>query len=83
VRALWQMFMHDISDLSGYDVGENGRYDDSYLLDDTDEFSYLPFLIAVGDNFAGFAIVMARKKVNRDVLITVAGLLSVRFLCHA
>ena len=73
VRALWQMFMHDISDISGYDVAGNGRYDDTRLLDGPDDFpggglSCLPFLIAVGDNFAGFAIVKARKKVNREVL---------------
>lgn len=69
VRSLWQSFMYDVSDVAGYDVEENGcyGYDNSHLLDDTDESSCLPFLIAVGDNLAGFAIVWARKQVNRHV----------------
>ena len=63
VRRLWQLFMHDISEFSGYVVDGQGVYDDAFLLDDDDTFRYLPYLIKVEGELTGLAIVNHRRYV--------------------
>lgn len=63
VRRLWQLFMHDISEFSGYDVDGQGVYDDAFLLDDDDTFRCLPYLVRVEGELAGLAVVQHRRYV--------------------
>jgi predicted acetyltransferase len=57
VRSLNQLYLHDLSERAGWDVGEDGRFADAdvdgYWLDSRSH----PFLIRVGGKLGGFAVV--------------------------
>jgi predicted acetyltransferase len=57
IRSLNQLYLHDLSERAGWDVGEDGRFADAdvdgYWLDDRSS----PFLIRVGGKLGGFAVV--------------------------
>ena len=63
VCRLWQLFMHDVSELSGYDVDAQGFYDNDFQMDDDDTSRCLPHLVKVEGELAGLAIVLHRRYV--------------------
>jgi predicted acetyltransferase len=69
LENLVQLYVYDWSELLHFEIGANGRFDDfpldAYWLDDWRH----PFLLRVGDDLAGFALIEERSKVtdNRGV----------------
>ena len=57
IRSLNQLYLHDLSEGAGWDVGEDGHFADAdvdgYWLDNRTH----PFLIRVGGKLGGFAVV--------------------------
>jgi predicted acetyltransferase len=69
LENLVQLYVYDWSELLHFEIGANGRFEDfsldAYWLDNWRH----PFLLRVGDNLAGFALIEERSKVtgNRGV----------------
>jgi len=57
VDQLLELYLHDLSELTGADVGSHGRYDYFFLDDYWSEPDRHPFLLRVGGHLAGFALV--------------------------
>ena len=60
LRALFELYAHDFSPMTGEDVNANGAYTEDNFLEgwwDNDEHPFYPFLLKVEDKWAGFAFV--------------------------
>lgn len=57
VNQLLELYLHDLSELTGADVGPHGRYDYFFLDDYWTEPDRHPFLLRVDGNLAGVALV--------------------------
>jgi predicted acetyltransferase len=64
LENLVQLYAYDWSELSGFDVGEDGRFEDMalapYWLDDWRH----PFLLRVDGKLAGFALIHGRSRLT-------------------
>src|SRR6516162_802430 len=70
VLALFEMYVYDLSELLGLDVGDDGRFH-AYPLDAYwSEPRRHPFLIRVDEKIAGFALVHGRSRLTGDEAVT-------------
>jgi predicted acetyltransferase len=64
LENLAQLYVHDWSEMTPFEVGSDGRFDalaiGPYFLDDWRH----PFLVTVDDKLAGFALVAARSRLT-------------------
>ena len=64
LENLVQLYVYDWSELSGLDVGDDGRFGDlplePYWVDDWRH----PFLLRVGDRLAGFALILEHSRLT-------------------
>jgi len=69
LRALFELYIHDFSPMTGADVDERGRYtDDDFLAGWWDDYKdvFHPFLLAIDSKWAGFALVEVGSYVMSD-----------------
>jgi len=59
VAQLLELYLHDLSPLTGADVGSRGRYGYRYLDDYWSDPACFPFLLRVDGHLAGFALVQS------------------------
>jgi predicted acetyltransferase len=57
VRSLNQLYLHDLSEGAGWDVSEDGRFDDDDVTGYWQDPRCHPFLIRVDGRLGGFAVV--------------------------
>jgi predicted acetyltransferase len=64
LENLAQLYTYDWSEMSHFDIGENGRFEDMALAPYwTDDWRH-PFLLRVGDRLAGFALILERSRLT-------------------
>jgi predicted acetyltransferase len=70
VLALFELYVYDLSELLGLDVGDDGRFH-AYPLDAYwSEPRRHAFLIQVDEKIAGFALVQGRSRLTGDEAVT-------------
>jgi predicted acetyltransferase len=62
LRNLMELYMHDFSELTGGDVGDDGLFGYRYLDHYWTEPDRHPFMIRVGGKLAGFVLVRSRRR---------------------